>query len=106
MEVHQTLGPGFLEGLYERALVHEFRLRGIAFGRQVPLQVTYKDVSMGRYRIDCVVDQKIIVEIKAVSAFCDAHISQAQHYLAATGLRLALLINFGAKSLQVKRVIM
>ncbi len=105
LEVHRTLGPGFLEVVYERALDHELTIRKIPFERQISLLVKYKDLSIGRFRVDFVVDGKIILEIKAASTICPAFISQAHHYLAATGLRLAILLNFGAESLQVRRVI-
>lgn len=80
-------------------------MRGIPFQRQVHLPVTYKDLLVGEYIADFVVDGRLIVEIKAVSALNANHKAQAMHYLAATGCRLALLINFGASSLQHQRVI-
>jgi GxxExxY protein len=104
-EVHRALGPGFLEGVYERALLHEFGLRKIPAKRQLPLPVLYKGVQLGKYRPDIVVDNKIILEVKAVSVLMAAHMAQAIHYLTATGLRLAILLNFGTESLQFKRVI-
>ena len=104
-EVHRLLGPGFLESVYEHALAHELTLRGIAFERQVPLNVTYKEICAGEFRADFVVDDKIILEIKAASSLVPAFDAQALHYLAITKFRLALLINFGARSLQFKRII-
>ena len=105
MEVHKQLGSGFLESVYEHALSLEFHSRQIAFERQVPITVMYKQEQIGEYRADFVVDGKIILEIKAASALIPEHYAQAVHYLAATGLRLALLLNFGAKSLEFKRII-
>ena len=105
MEVHRLLGPGFLEGVYEQALAVELGLREIPFRRQVPLTVLYKNVSVGDYRPDFVVDDRIIIEVKAVSDLASAHESQAHHYLVATGMRLAILLNFGARSLQIRRII-
>jgi GxxExxY protein len=105
MEVHTILGPGFLESIYEGALAHELKMRGIDFERQKHLPVTYKDQKLGDFMADLVVGDKIILELKAVSHINDAHLAQAHHYLAATGLRLAILINFGAPSLQYKRII-
>jgi GxxExxY protein len=105
MEVHRILGPGFLEAVYQAALERELTLRGISFQRQVGLPVTYKDLLVGEYVADFVVDGKLIVEIKAVSALNANHQAQAMHYLAATGCRLALLVNFGTSSLQHQRVI-
>ena len=105
MEVHKLLGPGFLESAYGRALALELTGRQIPFERQVPIAVMYKQAQVGEYRADFLVDGKIILEIKATTALIAEHQAQALHYLTATGLRLALLINFGAESLQFKRMI-
>ena len=105
MEVHKILGPGFLEAVYQSALERELTLRKIPFERQVHLPVNYKDVLVGDYIAVLIVDGKLIVEIKAVSRFTPNHQSQAMHYLCATGLHLALLLNFGAGSLEHRRVI-
>jgi GxxExxY protein len=105
MEVHKILGPGFLEAVYQSALAHELTLRGVPFEQQVRLPVSYKDVLVGEYTADFMIDGKLIVEIKAVSNFNSQHQAQAMHYLAATGYRLALLLNFGTGSLEHRRVI-
>ena len=105
MEVHRVLGPGFLEAVYEEALAHEFALRSIPFERQKRLPVYYKEQLAGEYVADFVVDDRIILELKAVSRFTPAHEAQAHNYLAATGRRLAILLNFGAPSLQQKRIV-
>jgi GxxExxY protein len=105
IEVHKQLGPGFLEMVYERALAHEFALRHIPFARQSPIPVQYKDIKVGKYQADLIVDGKIILEIKAVAALTRAHEAQALHYLTATSSRLALLLNFGQSTLQIKRII-
>ena len=105
MEVHKILGPGFLESVYQAALERESTLRGIAFEHKVKLPVTCKEVSVGIYEADLVIDGKFVVEIKAVSKFNASHQAQAMHYLAVTGLRLALLLNFGTGSLEHRRVI-
>lgn len=105
MEVHKILGPGFLEAVYQAALERELSLRGIPFDAKVKLPVTYKEVTVGIYEADMVIDSKFIVEIKAVSKFNASHQAQAMHYLAATGHRLALLLNFGTGSLEHRRVI-
>jgi GxxExxY protein len=105
MEVHRVLGPGFLEAVYQKALAHELTLRGIHFEQFKRLPVTYKGELVGEYEADFVVEDKIILEIKAVSALNQAHEAQAINYLAATGLRLAILLNFGAASLQHKRLV-
>jgi GxxExxY protein len=105
MEVHRILGPGFLEAVYETALAHELTLRGIRFEAQKRLPVYYKGQLVGDYVADFVVEDQIILEIKAVSALTAAHEAQAHNYLTATGLRLAILLNFGATSLQQKRIV-
>lgn len=105
MEVHTVLGPGFLEAVYQTALERELTLRSIPFERKVKLPVIYKEFEVGVYEADLVVDGKVIVEIKAVSKLINAHYAQALHYLAATGLRLALLLNFGSGSLEHRRVV-
>ena len=105
MEVHKILGPGFLEAVYQSALVRELRLRGISFEQQVRLPVFYKDELIGEYIADLVIEGKFIIETKAVSRLNASHQAQAMHYLAATGYRLALLLNFGAGSLEHRRVI-
>lgn len=105
MEVHRALGPGFLEAVYQAALAHELKLRGIKFEQFVKLPMTYKGVELGVYEADFVIEGKIILEIKAVQALHPQHSAQAVHYLAATGLQLAILINFGESSLKYKRLV-
>jgi GxxExxY protein len=103
--LHRLLGSGFLESVYEHALAWELTVRQIPFERQVPITVAYKQAQVGEYRADFLVDGKIILEIKATNFLISEYHAQALHYLAATGLRLALLLNFGARSLQFKRII-
>jgi len=88
-EVHNTLGPGFLESLYEEALSYELTLRGIPFERQKDIPVTYKGQVIGTHRLDLVVDGKIILELKAVSELNDVFRQQLLSYLKASGLRSA-----------------
>lgn len=106
LEVHRQLGPGFLEVVYERALGHELTLRQIPFSRQVSFQVRYKEIAAGKYRADLVVDGKLIVEIKASSNLIPVRQAQALNYFKATGLRLAILFNFGRESLEVRRIVL
>jgi GxxExxY protein len=105
MEVHSVLGPGFLEVVYQAALAHELGLRHLAVEQFRRLPVTYKGVLVGDYVADMVVEGKIIVEIKAVVQLIPRHRAQALNYLTASGLRLALLYNFGSDSLQKGRVV-
>ena len=105
MEVHNILGPDFLEAVYQTALERELTLRNIPSEQKGKLPVTYKDLTVGVNEADLVIDGKFIVEIKAGSKLNSSHQAQAMHYLAATGLRLALLLNFGTGSLEHRRVI-
>lgn len=105
MEVYRTLGPGYLEAVYEAALMHELAERQLQTASQVRLPVTYKGKLVGDYVADVIVEDKIVVELKAVSALHKNTEAQAHNYLAASGLRLAILLNFGASSLQQKRVV-
>jgi len=105
MEVHNILGPGFLESVYQAALEKELTLRSISFAHQVELPVSYKEDLVGVYKADLIIDGKITVEIKGVSKLNASHQAQALHYLAATGLELAILINFGAGSLEYRSVV-
>ena len=105
MEVHKVLGNGFLEAVYQRALEHELQLRNIPFEAQVRLPVYYKGELVGDYIADFLIDGRIVLEIKAVSSMNDAHLAQTIHYLTATNNQVGLLINFGAKSLEHRRVV-
>ena len=105
-EVHNQLGPGFQEAIYEKAFIHELGLRGIPFESQRRIPVLFKGTPVGEYILDLVVEDRIIVELKAVSEILDVHKGQALAYLKATGLALAIVINFGASKLQYNRVIL
>lgn len=104
--MHKTLGPGFLENVYEEALCIEMEKRQIPFKRQDEIQLRYKNIPIGINRIDLVVGGKWIVELKAVAKLAPIHLAQAISYLKATGLSLALLINFNVPVLKegIKRV--
>jgi len=103
MAVHCELGHGFLESVYEKAYAHELTLIPIPFDRQVSLDVHYKGVSVGQFRADFVADGKVVVEIKAVKKLLPEHEAQLINYLKASGLRVGLLLNFGAPSLEKMR---
>jgi len=105
-EVSNELGTGFLEKVYENALLHELYQRGIAAEGQCRLKVKYKDVVVGDYVADIVVENRLVVEMKCCEKFSDEHVAQALNYLRATGFRLALLINFQKAKVQTKRVIL
>lgn len=95
VEVHRALGPGLLESAYEECLCHELRLRGIQFERQVPLPVSYKGINLDcGYRLDIVVEQSVILELKCVEHILPVHEAQLLTYLKLAGKRVGLLINF------------
>ena len=105
MEVHRIIGCGFTEPIYQEAFEEELRLRNIPFEREKTLHVSYKGkVLTKEFRPDFICHDKIIVELKAVDEFVDEHISQVYNYLKASGMQLGLLINFGNKSLEYKRI--
>lgn len=105
MTVHTALGPGFLESIYQKALAHELTLRQIAFTEQVPLPVMFKDVLVGDFYADFIVEEKIVLELKAARAIHPRHKAQAANYLAASNLRLASIFNFGQSILKYERVV-
>ena len=104
MNVHNTLGNGFQEVIYQRALAIEFKLNGIAFEREKVMKIYYKGEDIGTRRVDFFVADKIMVELKAVIQLENVHLAQAMNYCEAYNTEIGLLINFGAKSLQFKRV--
>ena len=104
MEVHRHLGNGFQEVVYQRALAIELGLRNIDFEREYTMDLKYKGYDIGTRRVDFLVDNRIMVEIKAIIDLEDVHLAQAMNYVEAYKLEIGLLINFGAKSLQFKRV--
>lgn len=106
MEIHRRLGHGFLEAVYQEAAVIEFPQHQIPFEREFPLQITYRDVILPtHYRADFICFSDIIVEFKAISALTGVDEAQVLNYLKATGHHRGLLINFGAPSLQNKRLV-
>ena len=106
MEAHKELGPGFLEAVYQEALENEFLKKGIPYKREVPLTIYYKNKPLNkRYIADFICYEKIVIEVKAISAISSEHHAQLLNYLAATRLKLGLIINFGKQSLEHKRII-
>lgn len=107
IEVHKILGPGYLEGVYEEALVHELQLRNIPLERQKVININYKDKPVGEGRLDLLIDKCLVVELKAVNELADIHVAQVLSYLKTTDLQLGLLINFNTRYLRdgIKRVI-
>src|SRR5712692_9989795 len=103
IDVHRELGRGFLESIYENALAVEFALRGIAFIRQKPIPLFYRDHQIGEHRLDFLVEGKIVVELKAVSRLEDIHFAIGRSYLKAISLEDGLLFNFATIPLTIKR---
>jgi GxxExxY protein len=104
IEVHRQLGSGFQEVIYQRALAIEFGLQNIPFDREFEMPIFYKGEQIGTRRVDFFVEGKVMVELKAVIQLEDVHLAQAINYLEAYGMEVGLLINFGSKSLEFKRV--
>jgi GxxExxY protein len=104
IRVHKEIGPGFLESLYEEAMAIEFAEASIFFERQKLLPVFYREHIIGEHRLDFLVDHKVIVELKAISALEDVHFAIVRSYLKASNLQDALLLNFATTRLTIKRV--
>ena len=104
--VLNTLGAGFLEKVYENALAYELRTAGLAVLQQYGMVVRYDGIDVGEYAVDLLVEDAVLVELKAVRALDDIHRAQCLNYLKATGLHLCLLINFGKPRLEVKRIVL
>lgn len=104
IEVHKILGNGFQEVVYQRALAIEMEMEGIGFRREQEMEIFYKGKNVGIRRVDFFVEDKVMVELKAVIQLEDVHLAQAINYLEAYHIGVGLLINFGSRSLQFKRV--
>lgn len=103
--VANTLGCGFLEKVYENALAHELRKAGLQIEQQKSMQIVYDGAVVGDYVADLLVNNAVLVEVRAIKAIDDVHFAQCLNYLKATKLRLCLLINFGAPRVSIKRII-
>jgi len=104
-EVHNVLGPGYPEKIYEEAVARELNYENVSFERQKLIEVLYKGERIGEYRLDMVAENIIILELKAVSEMNDIFESQLLSYLKATGIKLGILINFGGKRVEYKRIL-
>ncbi len=105
IEVHKRLGPGFIEQIYENALILELRKRGLKVDKEVSVTIKYDGIEVGMHRLDLLVEDEIIVELKAVTDFEDVHFSVVRSYLKALGKEHGLLLNFAKPKLEIKRVI-
>lgn len=104
-EVHKYLGNGFQEVIYQRALEEEFKIHGLSFAREFEMLIFYKEKQIGTRRVDFLVEGLISLELKAIIKLEDVHLAQAINYLEAYDLEIGMLLNFGAKSLEYKRLI-
>ena len=105
-KVHNTLGPGYLESIYQNAMVIELRSFGLKCDIEKLVEIFYNNDKVGEHRLDLVIDDKVIVELKAVSEFHPVHKAQIISYLKATRLKIALLLNFGTEKVEYKRFIL
>ena len=104
MKVHRTLGNGFQEVIYQRCFAIELDKSGLIFGREIDQEIFYEGVHVGNRRADFIIENEIIVELKAIISLEDVHLAQAKNYLVAYNKPIGLLINFGSTSLQIKKV--
>ena len=104
MKVHNTLGNGFQEVIYQRCLAIEMEKQGLNFAREQEIPIYYEGIEVGTRRVDFLVEERVMVELKALTKLEDVHLAQGLNYLTAYSLDIGLLINFGAKSLEVKRL--
>lgn len=104
INVHRALGPGFLEAIYEEAFAAELKFQRIAFERQLPVPIRYREVAIGEHRLDFLVENLAVVELKAIQALEKIHFSIVRSYLKATDKQIGLLMNFATMPLTVKRV--
>lgn len=104
MKVHGTLGNGFQEVIYQRCLALEMEKQGLGFARELEMTIFYEGTDVGTRRVDFLVEDAVMVELKAISHLEDVHLAQTLNYLEAYRLETALLINFGARSLEFKRL--
>ena len=104
-KVANSLGPGFLEKVYENALGYEIRNSSLKLEQQKPINVLYQDVVVGEYFADLIVEDEVIVELKAVKTLDPCHFAQCMNYLKGTGKKVCLLINFGAPKVEIRRIV-
>ena len=105
-EVNRLLGPGFLEKVYEKALLIELKIRGLKAESQVPITVFYKEITVGEYVADILVKDKVIIELKTVEKLDKVDEAQLLNYLKATGIRVGLLVNFKHPKAEIKRMVL
>lgn len=105
MKVHQRMRNGYQEIIYQRCLCIEFDREGIKYQQEMEMPIFYDGIHVGKRRVDFLIEEKVVLEIKAVSELTDSYLAQALNYLEALNLETGLLLNFGAKSLEIKRIV-
>ena len=105
-EVNKILGPGFLEKVYENALLFELKNRGLEADKQVPIKVNYKDKLVGEYFADILVENQVIIELKTIVNLDNNHEAQLLNYLKATGIKVGILVNFKQTRAEIKRMVL
>jgi len=105
MKVHQQMRSGYPEQIYHRCLIIEFSKKAIGFQQEVEMPIYYEGTLAGKRRADFLIENKVVLEIKAMAELTDAHLAQALNYLEGRNLEIGLLLNFGSKSLEIKRII-
>jgi len=105
IKVHRELGPGFLESIYEEALKVELSKSKIKYETQKEIKIKYRDVDVGSHRLDMIVENQVILELKATKDFMDVHYAQLRSYLKATGFKVGLLLNFAKPTVEIKRIV-
>ncbi len=106
IEIHKTLGPGFLENIYENALIYELKQKGLKVEEQKVIPIIYKNTNVGEHRLDLLIEDAVIVENKAVKELNEIHQAQSISYLKATRRKICLLINFSKTKIEIKRIIL
>lgn len=106
LDVSNTLGAGFLEKVYQRALLHELQMRGIAASAEASIPVTYKGHGVGEYFADILVEEVLVIELKCAERLSNDHVAQCLNYLRASGLKLCLLVNFQRPKAEWKRIVL
>ncbi|MFH1360978.1 MAG: GxxExxY protein [Candidatus Omnitrophota bacterium] len=105
IEIHNNLGPGFVEKIYEKAMAYEFQKNKIRFEEQAEIKVNYKTVELGYQRVDFLVEDEVIIELKSVSELGNIHYAQMLSYLKTTGKKVGLILNFAENRLKIKRMV-
>jgi len=104
--VHNILGPGFSENVYERALIEEFKNQGLSFSNQKLIKIRYKEKDVGVHKLDFVIEDKVVLEIKSQSDLMPIHSAQLKSYLRSGGYKLGILANFGKEKVEFKRILL